>query len=153
LLVSVGMQKAVRRIFGIDHGEHGSGLGSLAGQCQLPLPVADRLALPGNRDDDGRGLAEVWRRQIRTGARSMYIDPSLPLTVIKKLLKNNARFVSFFRGSHYWSGQLDILAKNLGITRKMKTHGDTRWFTQTLQALAVQEMRYIHSFYDVAGEY
>jgi hypothetical protein len=60
---------------------------------------------------------------------------------MRKLLKQNARLVSFFQNSHFWSGQLEAISKENHITRKMVTHGDTRWFTQSKQAMSVQDHR------------
>lgn len=63
--------------------------------------------------------------------------------VAKKIVTMNTKIVTFFRSSHYWSGQLNVIKKRLGITRSLKTHTATRWYSLILQAQSVQEHRYV----------
>ncbi|TFY74736.1 hypothetical protein EWM64_g9276 [Hericium alpestre] len=60
---------------------------------------------------------------------------------MKTVVSKNARIVSFFRGSHYWGGQLKEKAASMGIKRGLKTNTETRFYALILQALSVQEHR------------
>lgn len=64
--------------------------------------------------------------------------------VAKKIVALNTKIVTFFRSSHYWSGQLDVIKKRLGVTRSLKTHTASRWYSLILQAQSVQEHRYVY---------
>ena len=61
---------------------------------------------------------------------------------MKKVVSQTTRIVSFFNSSHYWGGQLDLEAKKQGISRKMKQHCETRFYSLILQCLSVLAYRY-----------
>lgn len=60
--------------------------------------------------------------------------------VSKRIMKHNARLVSFFNGSHYWGGVLRDEAGHNGKDRKLITHTESRWYTNTLQAIIIREL-------------
>lgn len=57
----------------------------------------------------------------------------------KAVIIKNSRIVSFFNLSHYWGGQLDIIARGKGITRKLKTNTESQFYSLVLQAMSVWE--------------
>jgi hypothetical protein len=48
---------------------------------------------------------------------------------MKDVLKNNIKTSSFFRGSHYWGGQLTQVATQQGVTTELKGYTDSRWYS------------------------
>ena len=60
---------------------------------------------------------------------------------IKATITKNTRIVSFFQSSHYWGGQLEIVAESKKVTRKLKTNTESRFYALILQALSVREHR------------
>lgn len=58
---------------------------------------------------------------------------------IKKTVTSNSRIVSFFNSSHYWGGQLKIIAKENKVTRGLKTNTESRFYALILQALSVRD--------------
>ncbi|RDB15798.1 hypothetical protein Hypma_003642 [Hypsizygus marmoreus] len=60
---------------------------------------------------------------------------------IKSMITKNSRIVSFFNSSHYWGGQLDVVAKEKGVTRKLKTNTESRFYALILQGLSVRDHR------------
>ena len=61
----------------------------------------------------------------------------------KAVISTNAKIVAFFNSSHYWGGQLEKHKAKHNITRSLKTHTATRWYSLILQAQSVQEHRYV----------
>ena len=59
--------------------------------------------------------------------------------IMKEAVSRNTKVVSFFKRSHYWGGQLEQVAAANGLTRGLKTHADSRWYTLILQALSVRD--------------
>jgi hypothetical protein len=59
----------------------------------------------------------------------------------KRTITNTTRVVSFFVSSHYWGGQEDEAAKKLGITRSLKTHTKSRWYSLITQNVTFQSHR------------
>ncbi|KAJ7744901.1 ribonuclease H-like domain-containing protein, partial [Mycena metata] len=57
--------------------------------------------------------------------------------LIKKIIANANRTVTFFNGSHYWGGQLQAEAKRLLITRGLKKNCESRWYALILLCLSV----------------
>ncbi|KAF8973343.1 ribonuclease H-like domain-containing protein [Flammula alnicola] len=57
----------------------------------------------------------------------------------KEAVSKNSRIVTFFNGSHYWGGQLDEVAAGKGITRRLKTNTESRFYALILQALSVKD--------------
>ena len=60
---------------------------------------------------------------------------------IKIAISKNTRIVSFFHSSHYWGGQLQLVATNKGVTRGLKTNTESRFYALILQALGVRDHR------------
>lgn len=69
------------------------------------------------------------------------IGKILDFKPIKADLSRVAKIVSYFLGSHYWGGQLEILAKQHGVTRGLKVNTESRWYAFIKQCLSVQEHR------------
>ena len=65
---------------------------------------------------------------------------SFPL--MKETISKSTRIVTFFSNSHYWGGQLNKLAQEHGITQKMKSYSETRWYSMIVQALSIETYRY-----------
>ena len=61
---------------------------------------------------------------------------------MKKVVSQTTCIVSFFNSSHYWGGQLDLKAKKQGISRKMKQHCETCFYSLILQCLSVLAYQY-----------
>ncbi|KAJ7120599.1 ribonuclease H-like domain-containing protein, partial [Mycena crocata] len=57
--------------------------------------------------------------------------------LIKSIIKQANRSVTFFNGSHYWGGQLKLEAKRLNITRGLKKNCESRWYALVLLCLSV----------------
>ena len=51
---------------------------------------------------------------------------------MKLIITTSACIVSFFNGSHYWGGQLEILAKTQGISHGLKTNTESWWYAMIL---------------------
>ncbi|KAJ3990836.1 ribonuclease H-like domain-containing protein [Lentinula boryana] len=51
------------------------------------------------------------------------------------------RIVTFFNGSHFWGGQLKVLALADAITRGLKRNCESRWYALILLCLSVQAHR------------
>lgn len=66
---------------------------------------------------------------------------------MKLVISRNAKIVTFFRASHYWGGQLSITATAVGVLSQLRTHSDSRWYTLVLQAMCIQEYRYVTCCY------
>lgn len=64
--------------------------------------------------------------------------------VMRKVISNNTKIVSFFKRSHYWGGQLALVAKKMGVNRVLKTHTETRWYSMILQAMSVREYQCVN---------
>ena len=62
---------------------------------------------------------------------------------IKDIISKNVQIVLFFKYSYYWSGQLVETAKTLGVTQRLKTYTEIRWYSMVLQALSIQEYQYV----------
>ncbi|KAF8162669.1 ribonuclease H-like domain-containing protein [Crassisporium funariophilum] len=62
-------------------------------------------------------------------------------TIIGKIavITKNSRIVLFFNSSHYWGGQLELVAKGKGVTRGLKTNTKLRFYALILQCLSVQD--------------
>jgi hypothetical protein len=60
---------------------------------------------------------------------------------MKRVITKNTRIVTFFNSSHYWGGQLEEAAKALKITRSLKTHMESCFYSLVLQSLSVREHR------------
>lgn len=58
---------------------------------------------------------------------------------IKETISKNSHIVTFFNSSHYWGGQLEVVAKDKGVTRGLKTNTESRFYALILQALSVKE--------------
>jgi len=56
---------------------------------------------------------------------------------IKNVISKNTRIVTFFNSLHYWSGQLQLVAKDKGVTQGLKTNTELRFYALILQALSV----------------
>lgn len=52
------------------------------------------------------------------------------------------RVVTFFNGSHYWGGQLQLEAEKNNVTRTLKQNCKSRWYALILQAMSVRDHRY-----------
>ena len=63
---------------------------------------------------------------------------------MKPIITTSAHIVSFFNGSHYWGGQLEILAKSQGISHGLKTNMELQWYAMILQCLSLQDHQYVH---------
>jgi hypothetical protein len=62
---------------------------------------------------------------------------------MKAVITKNAKIVGFFNASHYWGGQLNEAATSMKITRRLKTHTESRWYSLILQALSVLDNRFV----------
>lgn len=62
---------------------------------------------------------------------------------MKSTASKNARIVSFFNSSHYWGGQLDILAKEGNVTRSLKTNTESRFYALILQCMSTRDHQYV----------
>jgi hypothetical protein len=60
----------------------------------------------------------------------------------KAAISGTTQVVSFFICSYYWGGQEANAAKEQGITKQLKTHTDTRWYSFILQNVIFQ----LHKF-------
>lgn len=57
---------------------------------------------------------------------------------MKEVARKNTRLVSFFNNSHFWGGQLEDIAKELGIRRGLEINTESRWYALVLMFLSVQ---------------
>lgn len=71
-----------------------------------------------------------------TGVGHVCAHPSL-----KEVISHNIKIVTFFRSSHYWGGQLLMVAEGLGVSEQLQTHSDSRWYTLVLQAMSIRDFR------------
>ncbi|KDQ15260.1 hypothetical protein BOTBODRAFT_108857 [Botryobasidium botryosum FD-172 SS1] len=69
------------------------------------------------------------------------IGKMLAFPAMKNVIRQNAKIVSFFNGSHYWGGQLHTTATCLGVNQTLKTHTDSQWYSLVKQALSISEHR------------
>ncbi|EIN03308.1 hypothetical protein PUNSTDRAFT_31961, partial [Punctularia strigosozonata HHB-11173 SS5] len=60
---------------------------------------------------------------------------------MKRIASQNARIVSFFNSSHYWGGQVDMLAHETGVKRSMKTNTESRFYALVLQCMSTRDHR------------
>ncbi|KIK00940.1 hypothetical protein K443DRAFT_132504 [Laccaria amethystina LaAM-08-1] len=65
--------------------------------------------------------------------------PWILYPTIKKTVTSNSRIVSFFNASHYWGGQLEIVAKENKVTHGLKTNTESRFYVLILQALNIRD--------------
>ncbi|KAF7350255.1 DUF659 domain-containing protein [Mycena venus] len=56
---------------------------------------------------------------------------------MKKIVTKANRTVTFFNGSHYWGGQLQMEAKRLKVTRGLKKNCESRWYALILLCVSV----------------
>ena len=60
---------------------------------------------------------------------------------MKDVARKNAHLVSFFNNSHYWGGQLGMVAKELGVNRGLQINTESRWYALVLMMLSVQQYK------------
>ena len=60
---------------------------------------------------------------------------------MKATITKNIRIVLYFQSSHYWGGQLEILAESKKVMRKFKTNTESRFYALIFQAFSVCEHR------------
>jgi hypothetical protein len=63
---------------------------------------------------------------------------------MKAIISKLVDIVSFFNNSHYWGGQLALVAEKRGVKRKLKTKGDTRWYSLATSAISVLAHKYVN---------
>ncbi|KAL4243259.1 hypothetical protein ABKN59_011503 [Abortiporus biennis] len=61
--------------------------------------------------------------------------------VIKKVISQNAKIVTFFNRSHYWGDQLQQCAEKYHLSHSLKTHTNTRWYSLILQAMTIRDYK------------
>lgn len=58
---------------------------------------------------------------------------------MKEASRKNTRLVSFFNSSHYWGGQLEEVAKELGVKRGLEISTESQWYALVLMFLSIQQ--------------